>query len=55
MLAITSRSNIAALESSNVAGTDIKVAEPGGVYRLDATNNLQLIYGTLAPDTLAGT
>lgn len=55
MLAITSRSNVAALKYSNVAGTDVKVAEPGGVYRMDATNNLQLVYGTEVSDTLAGT
>ncbi len=54
-LVITSRSNIAALENAGVTGGNVKVAEPGGIYRLDATNNLTLIYGDQVSDSLAGT
>ena len=54
VLVITSRSNIAGLEGE-VSGADVKVAEPGGVYRLDAVNNLELIFGDKVADTMAGT
>jgi len=54
-LIITSRSNIAGLKDAGTTGAEIKVANPGGIYRLDATNNLELIYGKEITDTLAGT
>lgn len=54
-LVITSRSNIAALESAGVAGADVRVSEPGGVYRMDGQNNLVLVYGDAVTDSLAGT
>jgi HK97 family phage portal protein len=54
-LVITSRSNVSALASSGVTGAEVKVAEPGGVYRLDGVNTLELIYGDEIEDTLAGT
>jgi len=54
VLIITSRSNIACLASGDVSGADIKVAEPGGIYRLSGLN-LELIFGTPITDTLAGT
>lgn len=55
VLVITSRSNIAVLENEGVTGADIKVAEPGGVYRMSGTNTMELIMGSEVPDTLAGT
>lgn len=55
VVVITSRSNIAGLASEGVTGGDIRVAEPGGVYRMDASNNLTLVYGDEISDTLAGT
>lgn len=54
-LVITSRSNIAVLANAGVTGAEKKVAEPGGIYRLDGTNNLELIFGDEVTDSIAGT
>lgn len=53
-LVITSRSNLSALKESGGLkdGEKGEVAEPGGVYRLDAVNNLEMIFGDEVKDSL---
>ena len=41
-------------ENDGTSGADVKVTEPGGIYRMDGIN-LELVFGDKITDSLAGT